>query len=234
MYIDDSGTSSINDDTEYYVISGVVINDVDLHWIESKLENFRNQYFTGQYKNEEIHLHAICQNRGNFKSISKGDKKRILDGLYNTVSSLSFQTITVGINKKRLENEKPNWDIFKVAWTFLIERFEMYLTDQGMNEHGRIIADKSDSISERNLRSTFKYIFKNGTSYVDISHINSNISIFPSNTHYGLQLADSISYCTLQNLKESIFFERYWNIVQKKIRSCNGKTYGYGYKIFPN
>ena len=45
MYVDDSGNPNIEDETQYYVISGVIINTCDLFHIEIELENFRRKYF---------------------------------------------------------------------------------------------------------------------------------------------------------------------------------------------
>jgi len=51
MYVDDSGTSSLNDDTSLYVISGIIVKDDYLHWLEIELEHFKKRYFPKQCYN---------------------------------------------------------------------------------------------------------------------------------------------------------------------------------------
>ncbi len=45
MYVDDSGTPSLKDDTSYYVISGVIMHIQDLHITGEKFANFNQQWF---------------------------------------------------------------------------------------------------------------------------------------------------------------------------------------------
>lgn len=51
MYVDYSGNPNIEDETQYYVISGVIINTCDLFHIEIELEKFRRKYFVSDFKN---------------------------------------------------------------------------------------------------------------------------------------------------------------------------------------
>ncbi len=41
MYVDDSGTPSLKDDTSYYVISGVIMHIQDLHILGEKFAEFK-------------------------------------------------------------------------------------------------------------------------------------------------------------------------------------------------
>ena len=146
IYVDDSGTPGIEDETQYYVISGVLINTCNLYYIEIELENFRKKYFVSDYKNEEIHIHGIYKGKGKFERLFKKQKYNILNGLYCTLEHLPFVAISVGIHKEKMNKLYPHWNIFTTEWTFLVERFDMFLCGEGLDQLGMIIIDESDNM----------------------------------------------------------------------------------------
>jgi hypothetical protein len=159
-----------------------------------------------------------------------------LNGLYCTLKNLPFIAISVGIHKEKMNRLYPHWNIFTTAWTFLAERFDMFLCGEGLEEFGRIIIDKSDNLQTYEATKILQNLIENGTNQRSITRIYNNILFFPSYSHYGLQLADAISYCILRNLNGYNKFSPYWEIVKMKTRrnEYTNEIWGYGYKIFPN
>ena len=112
MYVDDSGTPNIQDDVRYYVISGVIVYGSELYLIEKSIEDYKNEYFTDAYKDEEIHTHEIYHSRGNFTKLTLGTKYRLLTNLYEMINELPVTVITVAIDKFLMNEYLPDWNIF--------------------------------------------------------------------------------------------------------------------------
>ena len=165
MYVDDSGNPNIEDETQYYVISGVIINTCDLFHIEIELENFRRKYFVSDFKNEEIHVHEIYKGKGKFVNLFKKQKYNILNGLYCTIEHLPIITISVGIHKENMSRLYPHWNLFNTAWTFLAERFDMFLCGESLEQVGQIIIDESDNTQIDETTKILQNLIKYGTKY---------------------------------------------------------------------
>ena len=133
-----------------------------------------------------------------------------------------------------MNNQFPDWDIFNAAWTFLVERFDHFLSEKGVNEYGSMIIDESENFMESTTITVLKRLFLHKTKYCGFKRVNEGFSIFPSYSHYGLQLADISSYCPLKALNVCDKFRPYWQIIKGKIRNKNGNILGYGFKVFPN
>ena len=221
VYVDDSGTPSLKDDTSYYVISGVIMHIQDLHILGKKFAEFKKKYFVSNYKKDEIHVHEIYHGRNNFSELTLGEKYKILSALYNIINTMPFTAITVGIHKQGMEDQYPQWDIFNAAWTFMIERYDMFLSDYS-DPLGNLVIDESENFIQGTTVNILKDIFENGTNYKKINNINQEFSFFPSHNINGLQLADCISYCTLKALNTCDKFRSYWDITKSKLRNRNG------------
>jgi hypothetical protein len=234
MYVDDSGTSSLKDLTKYYVISGVIVDICDLFCIQKKVEQFRKNHFMKDYRHEEIHVHEIYHSKGNFEKITKREKYNLLNHIYQIIYGLPVTIISVGINKIQFELMHPDWDSFNVAWTFLLERFDRFISDNNSKDKGEIVVDISSNMNEREIKRIIKYLIKHGTPYQYISHVAEEPSFFYSETIHGIQVADAASYCTLRHLNGYTKFCNYWNIIMGKMRKGpGGKIDGYGFKVFP-
>jgi hypothetical protein len=234
MYVDDSGTPSLKDVVEYYVISGVITRDSDLFCIQKKLEEYRKKYFVGRYSYEEIHVHDIYHSRGNFEMLSRPEKYNLLNHLYQLIHELPITIISVGINKLRIQHVYPEWNIFTAAWTFLTERFDSFISDARPEEMGEIVVDTSSNMDETKVRKIVRGLIEHGSYYQNIKNIHDEPSFFPSEMIHGIQIADAASYCTLKYLKGCRKFNNYWNLIMDKMRKSPASDInGYGYKIFP-
>ena len=236
MYVDDSGVPDLNDNSPFYVISGVIIHESDMTKMKNMVDEFKDRNFKSNYVNAEIHTHDIYKSRKEFDGITLQEKYDLLNKLYELINNLPITVISVGIDKKRAKNEMPHWDVFKAAWTFLIERFDSFIDDNDDSTNKGIIRiDKSCKIQESTTMELVNNLRKNGSYYQKIKHIIEEPQFLDSHRRRGLQLADVTAYCTVRNLTQSTKFQPYWNIVESKLRrSRSGQILGYGLKIFPN
>jgi hypothetical protein len=234
MYVDDAGTPSVKDLGNYYVISGVIIEDRDLFFIERKVEDYRKLFFVKPYTDEEIHVHNIYHSEGNFGILSLADKYSLLNGIYQMIDSMPITVVSVGIDKIKSRGQYPNWNILNAAWTFLIERFDNFVYDKDGNDNGKIVVDISTNTDTRQISTLVKTLIIAGSNIQNIRTVTEAPSFFPSKTQHVLQIADAAVYCTLRNLNNYTKFDPYWNIIKNKLRKSRfGKIEGYGYKVFP-
>ena len=129
MYVDDSGSPSLKDNSSYYVISGVIVHEIDINQMERKVQQYKSLNFISGYKDAEIHAHDIYKSQRKFSELTRPRKYEIFDNLYSLINTLPITIISVGISKVRLLKSHPDWDIFSAAWTFLTERFDKYVSD---------------------------------------------------------------------------------------------------------
>ena len=127
MYVDDSGSPSYADHTNYYVLSGVIIQDDYIKDLQKAVFNYKQNNFIGNFIDEKIHTHDIYKAKGNFETINLTTKTSLLKNLYNMVKELECTAISVVINKDNFKKEHSTWKVSNIALTYLIERYDKYL-----------------------------------------------------------------------------------------------------------
>jgi hypothetical protein len=234
MYVDDSGSPNPKDNSDYYVILGIIAHELDIRKMEIDTRKFKTDYMK-EYKHCEIHLHDMYKSQKGFSNLSLTRKYEILDDLYRFINDLPIEIIVVGIDKLEFTNRYGNKGIFPAAWTFLVERFESYIDDVGRNHNeGIIIVDTSAKMPQKEICTVVNRLRKKGSRYKEINHLIEEPIFIQSNIREGIQIADACAYCALKHLTGYDKFNPYWSIVETKLlRSPAGNPEGYGYKIFP-
>lgn len=235
MYVDDSGSPALKDHTKYYVISGVIVHETDMNQVERAIQRYRRTHFVDAYAESEIHVHDIYKSQKEYAALTKERKYQLLDELYHAIELLPIRVISVGIDKALVQAQKPHWNIFNAAWTFLCERFDMYIDDNGNSlNKGLIIVDKSSKMPEKEITNTVSRLRRFGSSFQDLSTLAEEPIFIDSHLREGIQVADACAYATLKNLNGHDKFTKYWDVVRGKLRSnVYGEVSGYGLKIFP-
>lgn len=233
MYIDESGVPSYNDSSKYYQLSGIITKNDNIKAIKKAVFDYKYDHFEGEYIDAEIHTYDICKAKKEFSGLLEAQKNKLLDELYTMVSKLPIQVITIAIDKDFLKQQKPNWKIFKTAWTILASRFDTYLEELGNSEKGRIKIDRITADERSELRNILKEIRSNTKKYQRIDNIVGDPMFLVSNGAEGIQIADAVAYCTAKYLGGNGHFQKYWTQLQSKLHSKNGKYLGYGLIVFP-
>jgi hypothetical protein len=105
----------------------------------------------------------------------------------------------------------PNWTVFNASWTFLTERFDKYISDNGdVLNKGMMFIDKNSRMPNSEITKIVNRLRRNGSSYQNIDYIHEDPSYVTSNDRPLLQIADAISYCTLKQLCRHKWFKTYW------------------------
>ncbi|MEM4377661.1 MAG: DUF3800 domain-containing protein [Candidatus Nitrosotenuis sp.] len=238
MYIDESGVERINDQTKYFVICGAIFHERDLTDMKKAMQDVRDNKL-GRFSGSEIHIHDIYKGQKAFYSISLSEIKTVLTNIYTSLNNLQFSIISVAINKPELLRSKYyNYDILETAYTFLIERFDNFLSKN--NNKGIIRIDKTSNKStqlnqkDRKILELINQIRRNGTNLQRIKNIIEEPLFYDSALRKGLQVADASVYCVNARLNCNQFFDPYWKIIHSKLQtSPTGEISGYGLYVFP-
>lgn len=237
MYVDESGCTDLSTG-KYFVISGVIINECNLDYIQLEISNYKHLYFINECQGAEIHIYDIWQGRPPFDKIDITTKKTLLNNLYILLFNLPFTIVSVVIDKQlMLSGNYINWKVNKASWTFLTERFDRFISDNSeWGNKGLLIVDKQTKEVDNEIRERVNDLLKHGTLYHKYKRIFEEPLFVPSFNRIGLQIADAVSYCTLKHFYLNTHFDEYWNYTQTKYRKNpkDNNIYGYGLKIFPN
>ena len=235
MYVDDSGATDQKDQSKQYILSGVIIHKDNIKHMKNAVHQYKIDNFIDEYIDGEIHTHDIFKSREEFTKITLETKYHLLDKLYETVSNMDITTISVIINKKLLESQYPTWKVFNTAWTYLVERYDKYIEFSGKADEGGIIKiDKSTSKQQADAFKIVNDLRKEGSYWQNVNHIIQDPTFVNSTAVEGVQVADTIAYCTFRHKSGSTKFEPYWNKIYNKFRTGEfGIVKGYGIKEFP-
>jgi len=147
LYVDESGDPG---DSEYssphFILSGLIVHQDNWDKYLLRLKEFRKSLKTTYGLNQRTEIHASELIRINkleaYKSVKKTDRINILKD-YSGQMPIIFNTAHV-INICLKINEHDGKDIFELAWSRLIQRYDTFLKRQGKDQ-GIIIADDTDS-----------------------------------------------------------------------------------------
>jgi hypothetical protein len=135
------------------------------------------------------------------------------------------------INKSKIKNTVVNYKDFPKlkSWEFLIERYNLYLTNQ-VDQKGIIVCDAITNSIEKEQREFARAIYTNSF-HVQQHHFIESILFEPSESSNILQLVDIAAYACGRDL--NCGDDRLLKIIESKIFSYNGNTNGCGIKDWP-
>lgn len=236
MYVDESGLSNFKDSNKYYVLSGVIVENTKIKEIKKRIFDYKHANFVDTYIESEIQAHSIFQRKKNFLNIPFDIRVELLDKLYILISELPITSISVAIDKKCLQDSHPNWKVFKIAWTVLVSRFNNYLAEMKIDyeqTEGFIKIDKTAGEERTNIVEIFNEMRNHKKPHQRIDNIIGDPLFVNSDAIEGIQIADSIAYCTTKYLDGKVKFGSYWHLIKDRIYSKNDKIIGYGLIVYP-
>lgn len=149
MYVDESGdTGLIRSPGRYFILSGLVIHELRWNDFLNDLINFRRHLRNtkGLKLREEIHASRFITKPADLVRIKRNDRLDILKQCLMFCSTKNYCNI---INVVVDKNGKTS-DIFDLAWSTLIQRFENTLNNNNFpnpkntDDRGIIISDDTD------------------------------------------------------------------------------------------
>ncbi len=199
MYVDESGDPGTHENSSpHFILSGLIIHQSDWDKFLDRLKIFRKSIKTEYGLNQRTEIHASELIRPNrmeeYKKIRKSDRIKILK-LYCENIPIIFDSAFI-LNICINITEHTDKDIFELAWSRLLDRYNTFLVKDG-KDVGIIINDDTNSLKLMQLQRKLRIynpvpgIKKNAP----LSSIIEDPLSRSSHHSYFIQTADVISHC---------------------------------------
>lgn len=213
MYVDESGDCGINNSpTRYYILSAIVFHELRWKDILTDLVDFRRHLKTikGLKIREEIHCTSLISRPGPLVRIKRHER---LDIIKHCIRWLGAKQ-DINIFSVVVDKQGRTDDIFEVAWSALITRYENTISydnfvgnPQNWDDTGIIISDDTDGQKLRRLLRKMRHFnpvpnrvdrFAGGLRNLKIQYLIED-PIFRESKHSLMhQMSDVVAYCLKQ------------------------------------
>lgn len=249
MYIDESYDRK----APYIALVGVIIRNDEWKDVNDELNNLRKEKF----KDETFNFKSIRRKNYDMNKtwMNLPDReKKDFESKLDIILGDKVTVIAALIHRDKM-NFKGKEFLFKLAYSFLIERFEYFLEDFS-DCFGTVIMDEAaESPEVKKLKKFHQQILKEGVivgkgviksiigktieydwdkaRYKETSRIVENLTFQKDDDNNFLQVADLIAsaFSFEYNRKKSTFSSRYKQLLRK---SDSGDVKGFGLKEFPS
>ena len=247
MYVDESGDCGmVNSPSRHFLLSGLIIHQSYWRCYLDRLIAFRRRMKAvyGLYMREEIHARAFIQKPGtSLIHIPRHNRLAILRGLADEMASLeNVDLIHVVVDKM---HKHATYDVFTIAWTTLIQRFENTLRHNNFkgppDDAGIIFPDNTDNKKLQSLLRRLRRFnpipnlpaFGTGYRNLTLSKIVEDPNFRDSSDSYFVQCADLSAYLLYQQINPCQYFRRqgirnYFDRLEPILcpYACRGNTRG--------
>ena len=202
LYVDENGDPGKHKHSSpHFILSGLIISQDNWSNHLEKLKIFRKSIYTKYGLNQRTEIHASELIRINkekdYQKIRKSNRINILKDYVSQIPVIFNNAKIINICIKI--NEHPNNDIFDLAWSRLLQRYDTYLKKEAKDK-GIVIVDDTDSIKLQSLQRKTR-VYNPLPSHYSNSSYNSpidNIIEDPfsrnSNQSYFIQTVDVIAH----------------------------------------
>jgi hypothetical protein len=136
------------------VITGVIIHESDVQDLERQIEKYKLTNF--EKCDIEIHAFQMWNGSGEFEIYHVSQRKLHLRNLYKAINLFPIAIIGVVIDKIKMNSPNfINWNLLKTSWTFMVERFDMFLQE---NEQKGMIIYHLTYIPKPSSTDSFSYL----------------------------------------------------------------------------
>lgn len=213
MYVDESGDCGIHQSpTKYFVLSALIIHELDWHNILDDLISFRRHLAqTKKLKiSDEIHASHFINNPKELVRIKRNDRLDILKQCIKWASErqdISIMSVVVDKNN-------CNTDVFETAWDRLIQRFSNTITHRNFpipaesnvstRQTGIVLPDNTDGQKlQKIIRRKRRYnpipnMQNYGYRELLIDNIIEDPLMKNSSASLYIQMVDVFAYCARQ------------------------------------
>lgn len=245
MYIDES----YDRNSKYLVMAGCITPHSSWRSMDEEIRRLKMDYLESPYVNLKI-----------MRRSKHARREKFFEKFYSLFNKSDCLVVASLINKEKMssQNKKLN---FKLAYSFLLERYEHFLEDSGQDNFGIVIMDKAKNSAEINQLVSFhddilkygiivakKQIPKDADDKSKVVKLKDVLNkykrkpvkriieslIFQDDTNNNfLQAADCISSAISLKYNRRIdkYYRQFENIIRKG--PITGDIDGYGIKIFP-
>ena len=223
MFADGSGSGRAPDlsrDPGFYVLSGVVVHESNLRYLQVETDRLKQSLFPGAGSNEvELHAQEIWNSHGLFRSDKYGltleDKRRIFDRDVGLGCDPAVKLISVAVDKgSDVGMRGRHWPLER-SWIDLVKAFKHYLSPKNGAEYGLIIADACDKGAEHLIEKTvYKTARRYGTRQRR-SPVFDGVFFRDSRLESLIQLADMAGYVIHKHIKGDPAFAAWYGRLER-------------------
>lgn len=239
LYLDESGNTSLDKGTTYYVLLGVAILDKNtkdiseqvkelIRYIELELSNGWRKVDSShpfsraikesseeylKVKPLELHYHDLIQGKPPYDVFDKPKRKEIADRMFEILVNNDV-TLFASVINKRLHAKKYVLPIGPdlLGLEFIVGRFEHFLERQ--QDYGIIVLDEKGRKENLKIRNFFQDLREEGTGFKKLDKVIESIFLTPSEYTYSIQLADFAAYAV---------FSKFEHEKENRFREIEGK-----------
>ncbi|MBD2302624.1 DUF3800 domain-containing protein [Nostoc sp. FACHB-190] len=198
FYVDESGTCSKDDQTNFFVLASVAISEHDSSQIHTKVLSLKQSIFPSKdHDTWELKGREIYRGEGTFKKHKLESRIRIFLEISTTLNQLPCHIFTVVVNKKAFykmrEDMKDDTMLYRLTFNRLLQELDGFM--KCSNESGILLMDSrsthSSSVQDGRLVKAYRD-WINSQKY-DCCFVEQpwfGVSQFC----LGLQLADYVAY----------------------------------------
>jgi len=200
IYLDESGSPDLADDSPYYVVSALIINEKEIFKVRDLVCNLKRKYFPDADPNEiEIHMKDLAHHRGVFKDLGLENERKLIREIGDLIPLTNCTLTTVCMNKAALYGDHKE-HVLEFALKFLFERVCTFLDEySGIERHrpefGILMLDSISPQMDNKIRIQMMGLIKNGTEYRRSEYFLDQPMFVRSCDDHIMQLADYASYC---------------------------------------
>lgn len=246
MYIDEAwDTIPLSQNgKKFLVLTGCIVHETEKLGIENRLREIKKSF----YYDEDIEIKSNYLRYANpdipdIKSPLKLNDREKYNELEAKITeflkNIPVTLITVVIEKNAYWKKYPAQNPYATAYTFLSERFQMFLESQE-DQLGICIVDPREwQVMKTNLDKEIDSLhhrlrWKPNYFGNKCSNIIERVLFSPSDLTVGIQIADLYSYATFHAYEyDEMDYWRYTETVLPKSYQRNGVVAGIGIKKFP-
>jgi hypothetical protein len=223
MYVDESGDSgTANSPTKYFMLSGMVFHELRWKLLLDDLITFRRHLRAtkGLKLREEIHSRDFINSPVPLVRIKRHDRVDILKQCIDwCAAQKDCNVINVVVDKQK----RATTDIFEIAWTALVQRFENTVTHRNFpgpanpDDRGLLIPDTTDNkklkLLIRRMRRfnpipDKKDVYTKGSRNLPLNYLIEDPFFKDSAESYFHQMVDVIAYCVRQLYEPNKYFKK--------------------------
>jgi len=225
MYVDESGDYGItNSPTPIVVLTGLIVHESNWRSCLSKIVEFRRETKKayGLPVRGEMHAAKFLFKPGPHSSIAKHDRLKIVRDFADLLASMpDLCAINVIVNKT---GKSSTQDVFEIAWTTLLQRFENTLkrfnfpgsnAASAAGAYGMIFPDNTDNKRLKTLMRRMRHFnpvphlqgIGVGMRDMPLSQIVEDPNFRRSEDSFLVQAADLIAFLLYQQEKPSSYMK---------------------------
>jgi hypothetical protein len=209
LYLDESGDPNGWNIQNNFVLGGVAVHEGQIYGLSRQLDNIQSSFFPGISFPIVFHATDIAVGKDRFRSLSKGERDKLLDAIYQIIAGAWFPNLIAFATDIDISCARSADQVIHDAFQDVCVRFNTFLMRQYKHRHpdkGLLLIDRAHQEGYRQLIADFR---RSGTQFGYVGNIV-DIPYFASRHDTRmLQLADFCAHAVFRRYekKDTKYFD---------------------------